>query len=216
MAMVKTMKLGFAAGVVVLAGCGTQDASGTGGASSPSVVATEEPSATASATLSASPSASGSTTEAAERTVEVSTPVAFSITVPGDWVEDETISSSTTWAFRSGIDRWVTFTELGPDTVDGWVQELTANPSLTVTEPEVVDIGRATGVSLDLELSEGEVVLFEEAWGEYVVTADRPNRAWVLDVGGEVVLIVTDAPAAAFDNWVATVEDVLGTIAWSE
>lgn len=208
-----------AASIVLVGGCGsTQEASlsplptaaaeATDSAESPSPSASEE----------SSPAPSPSPTEAAPKTVDVSVPVAFSITVPGEWERDDQITSSETSAFRAGIDRWLTFTSLGPDTIEDWVSLASRNPAISATDPEPVDLGGATGVSVDLRLNEGEqeVPLLREGWGEWTVSAGRPNRLWIVEAGGEVVLILTDAPESAFDAWIGTVSEVLRTIDWSQ
>ena len=182
------------------------------GSASPS-----ESSAKASADV-ASIAPSGSPGAAAASTVELAVPVAFSFIAPGDWEQEELITGSASRGFKSGIDQFVVFTELGPDTVEGWIEGLTSNGSLTVSEPAVVELDGAPGLSVELSLSEGEqeAILFREGWGDWNVAPGRPNRVWVTEVGGEVVAILADAPEAKFDEWVATVEEVLGTIHWTE
>ncbi len=112
----------------------------------------------------------------------------------------------------------MTFTALGPDTVEGWVGQLTSNAKFSVSEPELIDLGGRQAVRIDLSLAAGEseVILFREGWGEYYVSPGRRNRLWIVEVGGEVVLIATDAATMVFDKWVARVEEVLSTITWSE
>jgi hypothetical protein len=189
---------------------------------------TQDPSPEVSLAHSASPSANSAeasaeiasipASAAAASTVELAVPVPFTFTAPGDWKQEELITGSTTRGFRSGIDQYVVFTELGPDTVEGWIAGLTSNESLTVSEPSVVELDGAPGLSVDLRLSDGaqEAILFREGWGDWNVAPGRPNRVWVTEVGGEVVAILADAPEATFDEWVATVEEVLSTVDWSE
>lgn len=174
--------------------------------------ATLEPSEAPSEAPSAEPLASES-----EGPVEqsVSWALPFSITTPADWVSET--ASPMTFNFRSGPDRWVAFTRVGPDTVDAWLEELGASDAYVLTEPAPVEVGAASGVVLDLELADGEseAGLFEEAsWGHWAVSAGRPNRLWLLDVDGETVLIVTDAPERAFESWIAVVEEALATLEW--
>lgn len=183
-----------------------------------------EPSATPSLTSptpteTAAPteSANASPTVPAEQTVEVSRPVPFTITVPGDWEEDEALVSGTTFTFKSGVDRWVVFTELGADTVEEWIAELTSGDRLTATTPEPIDLDGAPGFVVDIEPTEGEVVLFEEATlGTWSVEPERPSRVWVVESPGGTVLIVTDAPTRAFDGWVEVVDPAIQTIDWEE
>ena len=170
------------------------------------------PSATTEASAVSSPS------EAAEQTLEISSPVAFSITVPSDWEKASDLSSSTTQTLRAGTDRWLIFTQAAPSTADEWIERLSSDANLTTSEPDVVELAGASGVTLDVSLQdeEGQVVLFREAFGEWSLEAGRPHRVWILEVGGELLVILTDAPERAFDSWVATVEDVLATIVWAE
>lgn len=181
-------------------------------ASSPTAAATAEPTVEATASPSPSP------TEEAERTVDVSAPAALSITVPGDW-EEETIPSSTTFNFRIGIDRWLAFTSLGPDSVQGWLDEIATDARFVATAPEPMELDGASGFTVDFVLADGEeeAALFEEAsWGTWSVTPERPNRAWVIDAPNGTLLIVTDAPQRAFDNWVAVVDAALATLQWRD
>jgi hypothetical protein len=90
-----------------------------------------------------------------------------------------------------------------------------------VSEPAAAEVGSAEGVVLDLRLAEGQDeaysssrTLFEDSEGAWVVEPDRPSRIWIVDVDGEAVMIVTDAPERAFDNWVAVVEEALSTVEW--
>jgi hypothetical protein len=177
-----------------------------------SIAATPEPSDSAPDSPDAEPSA-----PASEGPVEeaVAWTLPFSITIPADWVSEA--ASPMTFNFRSGPDRWVAFTRVGPDTVDAWLEELGASDAYVLTDPAPVEVGAASGVVLDLELADGEseAGLFEEAsWGHWAVSPDRPNRLWLLDVGGETVLIVTDAPERAFESWIAVVEEALATLEW--
>jgi hypothetical protein len=207
---------------VLVAGCATAQQASTPASSAPAApTQSDVPSASASASTtdvpSASPSASPS--EMVDRTVEVESPVAFSITVPGDWEEDDQVSSPTTSNFRAGLDRWIVFTELGPDTVEGWIDEVTSGAMFTASEPAAVELDGAAGFMIDFSLAEGETeaTLFEEAtWGAWTVASDRPNRLWVVDSPGGTILIVTDAPERAFDGWVESVDEALATLEWSE
>lgn len=198
----------------MLAGCATaQEPSASAAASdpvTPSVAASAVPSVAASEAPTPSP------TEAPPETVEFTVPVAFSITIPGEWREEPDLSSATTRTLSGGIDRWVVFTQFGPDSVDDWVERLATDQLLTASEPRVVDIGGAEGVSVDVRVAEegAEIPLIREAWGEWTVDDGRPNRLWIVDVDGEIVVILTDAPDGAFDTWIETVEQVLATIEW--
>lgn len=154
----------------------------------------------------------------AERTVDVASPVEFSITVPGDWQISGELSSSTTRTFEAGADRWVLFTQTGPTTTDEWLERLSSGDSLTASEPDIVEIGGASGIRLDITVPDGQedVVLVREAFGEWSMSPGRPSRVWILEVGGEVLVILTDAPERAFDSWAATVEEALSTIVWAQ
>jgi hypothetical protein len=123
-----------------------------------------------------------------------------------------------TFSFRQGLDRWLGFTSLGPDTVEEWVEQLTSGEHFTATTPEPVDLDGAPGFELDVELAEGQAewVLFSEGWGEWLVSPGRPTRIWVVESPGGTVLITTDAPPGAFDAWTETVQEALSTLDWEE
>lgn len=205
--------------IALLAACGEAEPSDDAPASLAavaSIAATLEPSDPASEApseaASEEPSAAASQGPVEEA---VSWAVPFTITIPADWISEPV--SATTFNFRSGPDRWLVFTRVGPDTIDGWLEELGSSSRWVLTETTPVEVGAASGVFLDLELAEdaAEAPLFTEAtWGEWTVSPDRPNRLWLLDVDGETVMIVTDAPERAFANWVALVEEALATLEW--
>jgi hypothetical protein len=112
----------------------------------------------------------------------------------------------------------VIFTQTAPSTAEEWIERLSSQDNLTASEPKAVELAGASGVSLDVSVPDGqsEYVLLREGFGEWTASAGRPHRVWILEVGGELLVILTDAPERAFDNWVATVEDVLATIVWAE
>lgn len=204
----------LAAGTLV--GCATAQPT-VSPTTEPQAQSTPDP-ATPEPTIEATASPSPSPSEAAERAFDVSVPTALSLTVPGDW-EEEDIASSTTFNFRIGVDRWVVFTAAGPDTVQGWLDQIASDESFVASEPAPVELDGASGFTVDFVLAEGEeeAALFEEAsWGFWAVTPERPNRAWVLDAPDGTLLIVTDAPERAFDNWVAVVDAALATLQWRE
>lgn len=199
--------------ILLLSACATDQPAEQRESSPPSpTVATVSPSATAEASPAPSPS------EAAEQTLEFSSPVAFSITVPSDWEKAPELSGSTTQTMTAGMDRWVIFTQAAPSTAEEWIERLSSDANLTASEPEVVELGGASGVTLDVSVPQGQsdVVLLREGFGEWTASAGRPHRVWILEVGGELLVILTDAPERAFDSWAATVEDVLATIVWAE
>ncbi|HUH16311.1 MAG TPA: hypothetical protein VMM85_00005 [Methylomirabilota bacterium] len=161
-----------------------------------------------------SPSASAAAADPVDQIVGWTVP--FTITTPADWTRGE--SSPTTTYFDAGVNRWVFFTTLGPDTVEAWVDQLTSASEYTATNVEEFELDGAPGRVLDLRLAaeSGEEVLFDEAFLGWVVVANRPNRVWVVDADGETLLIGTDTSEGAFENWVAVVEEALATLKWSD
>ena len=207
--------------LIVLAACTTTTTSPTTApVATATADATEEPSATATA------AASSSTAETAE--LAVSWTVPFTMTAPADWGQDqEPLGSSR--VIDSGVDRWIVFSDSGPDTVEGWIEQLTTTAQLVVTEPEPAEIGGAEGLTVDVSTSSDAPMvsggapcanpcwaLIQDAQASWIAEEGRPNRVWVVDVDGETIAIVTDAPEGAFESWTATVEDVLGTLEWGQ
>lgn len=143
--------------------------------------------------------------------------VPFTMTVPAAW-SGRRESPATTYAIDAGAGRFIVLTRTGPDAVEGWVERLTAESSLTVSEPRPVEIGGAAGVTMDAQLSEGEseYVLMRDGTVSWNIDPVSVNRLWIVDVDGEAILIVTEANESAFESWTATVEDALSTLEWGE
>lgn len=194
---------------LALAGCGSTTSA------TPPPQAADEP--TASPTASAEPTATASpSAEAGPIEHQLTGAVPLTITTPADWEIDPRATAATP-GFQIGPDRWVIFTTVGPNTVEEWLERFEADAYVT-TEPEPVEIGGAPGFTLDLRLAEGidEVLLINEGTAAWAAEADRPHRIWVLDVSGEPIVILTDAPERAFESWTAVVEDALATLEWGE
>jgi hypothetical protein len=210
-------------GALVACGGSTADPAGTASASV--VLATASPTATdapsASPSLEPTAEASPSPDPTADREHEISWAIPFSITTPGTWRPDPTLPSTPrTLAFAAGVDRWLVFHRPDADTVDAALGTLSSRTTLSLTDPAPVDIGDAPGVVFDLRLAEDaapdEVTLFEDpSLGAWSVARDRPNRIWLVDVEGTILMILTDAPAGAFDSHVAAADAALATLEWS-
>ena len=208
---------------VLAAGCGTAEP-----VTETSAQASPSPSA-AAPTLSASPSEAASPSGSAEASVlEVDWTLPFAVTAPATWTTDVppaigVTTSSGTWLGAS--DRYLAFTTTGPETVDAWVESVTSAEQLVASEPVEVDIGGAAGYRVDLEVSDAAseercfnpgrcYSLFQDDSGYWPIVEGRPTRAWFVDVDGETLAIVTDAPERAFDEWAASAEEVLATLEW--
>ncbi|HEX2767612.1 MAG TPA: hypothetical protein VHR55_13355 [Candidatus Limnocylindria bacterium] len=149
----------------------------------------------------------------------------LSITVPDNWTRWSGGGPSTL-VIEVPVDRWIQFTVEPPPEGGSWLDRITSANQLTVGEPVPTEIGGVPGVAVDFELrddapicqTEGEPCfqLVPSGFAFWVVLEDRPNRAWIIDLDGTEILILTDAPSAAFDAWVATTEEVLSTLTWSD
>lgn len=184
---------------------------------------------------SASPSAEPSEATTASATagavvLQVGWAVPFTVTAPPDWTTDVSadIGSSngdTQWLATGS--RLMAFTRTGPETVNDWIAAVTTADQLEASEPEAVEIGGMPGFRVDLEVSEAAsaercfndgrcYTLFQDEAGYWPVEEGRPTAAWFLDVNGETVAIVTDSREDTFDEWTATVEEILATLEWGE
>ena len=195
----------------------------------------EEPGAsfvpTPSPDASVSPEASPTASEPSEKTLGEGWTIPFSMTVPSAW-EREPTSTGSMFEISAGIGRYVILTMQGPETVDEWVSLLTSTEQIDVTEPQPIELNGAEGFVLDATASASAAeggpgicvdpaaercwTLFEDPGGFWSIDEGRTNRLWIVDVDGETVLIVTDAPEAAFADWSAIVEDALTTLEWAE
>jgi hypothetical protein len=212
--------------VLVLAGCTQADVSES---------ASAEPSVSfapaASPDESPSPEATPSTSESSEDTLGEGWTIPFRMTVPSEW-EREATSTGSMFEIGAGIGRYVIFTQQGPPTVDEWVTLLTSTEQIDVTEPQPIALDGAEGFMLDATASASAAeggpgicvdpaaercwTLFEDPGGFWSIDEGRTNRLWIVDVDGETVLIVTDAPEAAFADWSTIVEEALATLEWAE
>lgn len=112
-----------------------------------------------------------------------------------------------------------------PDTVDGWVAWYQQNPYLEVSDPEPAAIGDATGVSLSLRATSapedyGEFCddpcvpgypVGDTAWDFYL--GDK-EKDYVLEVGGDTVIVSITSPSDRFKEFVPKAQDVLDTVEW--
>lgn len=177
----------------------------------------------------ATPSTAPSPTPVQDQVLDVDWAVDFTMTVPGEWTSTmptyrpARTTGTTFWIYELQLDRRFAITTSGPDTVDEWVQTITSAERMTVTEPQPVEVGSAPGYVLDITpTGEGCTdrfgarecwIIFEDS-GYWPVQENRPTRAWVVDVDGETLLIVTDAPSGSFESWTAVVEQALATLEW--
>lgn len=190
------------------------------------------PTATAEPTPTASPSTAATPTPTPtpqDQVLAIEWTVDFTITVPGDWTDTLPTyrpfktTGTTFWRYAPN-DRRFAMTTSGPDTVDEWITEVTEGERRTVTEPEPIEIGGAPGYVVDITpTGEGCVDrfgaracfnLFSDSSGYWPVQENRPSRAWIVDVHGETLLIVTDAPTGGFADWVEVVGEALATLEW--
>jgi hypothetical protein len=158
--------------------------------------------------------------------------VPFTLTAPADWTRGEaTTGTATEIVDGTGLRTVLSAFLKSPDTPEQWVERLTSNEALDASEPAPIDIGGAPGHVLDVRLNEPgpECVAGGSALGGtclpihgpedgyvWVIEGDRPARIWVVDVGGQTVMLSTDAREDRFENWAATMDEVLATIEWSE
>ena len=212
--------------LMVLAGCTQTDVS-----ESAPALPDESVAPSASPDVAASPEENPAASEASETTLGGGWAVPFTMTVPSDWERADT-STGSMLEIRAGTGRFVTFTQQGPATVDEWVTLLTSTEQIEVTEPEAINLGGAEGIVLDATASASAAeggpgicmnpgadrcwTLFEDPGGFWSIDEGRTNRLWIVDVDGETVLIVTEAPEAAFADWTGVVEDALTTLEWGE
>jgi hypothetical protein len=208
------------AAIVLLVACTTEQAG--------PVATTGADDATASPAPTATPTEMPSTPEATETPEpttagpieqSVSRPIPFTITTPADWEVDTSLPTTpSTFGFAIGLDRWVVWHRPDAESVDEWLQTLRERQGVILTEAEPAEVGGAPGFVFDLDVTEeaGEIGLFRAGQATWSAESGRPNRIWVVAVGGEPIMILTDAPERAFESWVAVVEEALATLEWSE
>jgi hypothetical protein len=193
--------------------------------------ATPSQSGAAVVTPSAEATASPDATESGPTALDVDWSVPFTITAPAGWTSEApgnigATTADTAW-LGAGPDRYLALSRSGEETVDAWVERVTTAEQLDATEPVEVEIGGVAGYRVDLRTSDAAseatclnsgrcYTLFEDGSGYWPVVEGRPTRAWFLDVDGETIVIATDAPERAFEQWAAMAEGVLETLSWTD
>ena len=157
--------------------------------------------------------------------------VPFSLTAPAGWTTDVpgavALNSGEGVWLATPPGRYLAVTRSGPDTVDEWVESVMTAEQLVATDPMVAEIGGAAGYRVDLRTSDAAAEggclsntrcyrLFQDASGYWPVEEGRVTRAWIVDVDGETLVITTDASEEGFEEWAASVEEVLGTLTWTD
>lgn len=213
--------------VVALAACGgpAEDPTGTAQLTE----AADSPSPTASlATVSPSPTEepteepAETADPAAERLHEFAWSIPFSMTAPGTWRPDPVVPSTPSMlSIAAGVDRWIVLHRPDADSVEEALEAWRSRATLALGDPSPTEIGGAPGVVFELRVADDatvdELALFGEATsGSWFIEKDRPNLVWLTLVGDDVVMILTDAPAGAFESWRQTAESAVATIQWSE
>jgi class 3 adenylate cyclase/tRNA A-37 threonylcarbamoyl transferase component Bud32 len=107
-----------------------------------------------------------------------------------------------------------------PDSVDGWVEWLQKHPNLETEKPVPVTVGGASGVRVDAVVA--SVPKGHPAW--FWVLSDGATiqddvkggriRTFILNVGGETVLIAIRAPGDKFEGFLPNAQKVVNTVEW--
>lgn len=186
-----------------------------------SVAATPEP--TPEPTEEPSPTARPTPTPTAAREFIWAHP--FTATVPDGWVRLD--SGPTTLVFEVLGSRYLQFTTARPDEADTWLERIQTAPHLVAGEPAPTEIDGKAGVVIDFVLGESAnqcpqqgnqkcFQLIRGADSAWIVAEGGKTRAWIIDMDGSELLIITDAEERPFDSWVEQVEAVLATLTWSD
>jgi hypothetical protein len=226
--------LAGALAALVLVGCAGGETDGAGSDPAASLPQASTAASTAAAASEEAPSsarASASATPVGEAELAVEWAVPFTVTAPADWTRGVTTQTATEILDGTGLRSVLSAFVKSPDTPAQWVERLTTVESLDASEPEPIEIGGAPGQVFDVRLNElgpecvagggtlGGVCLpihGPEDGYVWVIEDDRPARIWVLDVGGQTLVLTTDAREDRFEDWAATMDEVLATVEWSE
>jgi hypothetical protein len=226
------LKVASLAVCAVLAGCAGGQSTSSGSNAQASALPSAAPSASVgsmpSATDAAAPTAAPTATPG-EAVLTSSWTVPFSLTTPAGWrvSGDSTSSTALDIVNEEGLRYVLTFLLKSPDTVDDWVENLTTNQELDATEPQPTEIGGAAGYVVDVALTENarecvEVgatdtcfVLHRDTKHASYILDGRPARIWIVAVGGETVLLWTDAREDRFADWASGMETILQTLEWT-
>jgi hypothetical protein len=107
-----------------------------------------------------------------------------------------------------------------PDSVDGWVEYFEKHPNLSTEKPVPVTVGGASGVRMDAVVA--SVPDGHPAWfwvlGDGTTIQDDVEggriRTFILNVGGETVLIAIRHPGDRFEGFLPKAQKVVNTVEW--
>ena len=107
-----------------------------------------------------------------------------------------------------------------PDSVDGWVEYFQKHPNLRTEKPVPVTVGGASGVRIDAVVA--SVPDGHPAWfcvlNDGTTIQDNTKggrfRTFILNVGGETVLIAIRAPGDKPEGFLAKAQKVVNTVEW--
>jgi hypothetical protein len=107
------------------------------------------------------------------------------------------------------------------DSIVVWFQE---HPRLRVSEPTLVTVGGADGVTFDAEATQPYqnaacgpsecVLLWMTPNSVFVLSQEDALRLMVLDVDGETVIVTVEATRENFDEFAADAEQMLATVSF--
>ncbi|MGZ8754903.1 MAG: hypothetical protein ACXW15_06900, partial [Acidimicrobiia bacterium] len=134
------------------------------------------------------------TTEPAEAVFEADWDPSFTLTTPPNWRRDSdqlSLATVNVFVFKAGSS-FVVFSTEGPDSVDGWLEQLASNTGIVTTEPTPIELGSAPGYVVDVRLSDNPEKVCGFGIGPcsglltsgngWSVVEGTPNRLWVVDV----------------------------------
>lgn len=104
----------------------------------------------------------------------------------------------------------------GQGTVDDMIDWLTANASLTTSNPSSLQVGNLSGRQLDVEVQSGEEVEYLSAGSQrFKVVAGERQHLVVLANGESLLIIAQRSPAAEYSDYFGFVEDVVGGLTFT-
>jgi hypothetical protein len=144
--------------------------------------------------------------------------VPFTMEAPESWI-DQVYTGGEALYFRPPSAPAIVFAVTGPDTIDAWVADITANAAFEVSEPQTLEIAGGEAVVIDVTLAEGANP--DEA-PPLVPTTDVPvtvregytARVWILQGTGEAVAVVTIPPDTDFAEWTEQADEAVQSLEW--
>ena len=149
-------------------------------------------------------------------TRQFSVPATVDVSVGGAFTKRRDTDVAVDFSSNSVSGGFVVLTTLGKNSTDDWVVFLADDDQVTTGDPAEYSIGGLAATFIDVMPGALNVKLFSSQANSYTWDAlpGHIDRIYTVEVEGEFVNIVAEAPVDRFDVFIADVELLLATLVW--